>query len=81
LLGDKLRPHQRIGVQFLYDCVMGVKGKNINGAILAGRLLLLLLLLLGCSSDRFFLLADDMGLGKTLQWYSIMSVCAYALDV
>jgi len=30
-----LREHQRIGVQFLYDCLMGLKDFNGNGCILA----------------------------------------------
>lgn len=36
LLGNKLRPHQKIGVQFLFDCTMGLrKGFEGNGCILA----------------------------------------------
>ena len=34
-LTSKLRPHQREGVIFLYECVMGMKGFQGNGAILA----------------------------------------------
>ena len=34
-LASKLRPHQREGVQFLFDCVMGVKGYAGEGCILA----------------------------------------------
>jgi hypothetical protein len=30
-----LRPHQRAGVQFLYDCVMGAREANCFGAVLA----------------------------------------------
>jgi hypothetical protein len=26
-----LRPHQKIGVQFMFDCVMGLNGKTFNG--------------------------------------------------
>lgn len=37
-LGRKLRPHQKEGVQFLYDCVMGLKGFNRFGAILADQM-------------------------------------------
>ncbi|KAI9892739.1 MAG: helicase [Vezdaea aestivalis] len=33
-LGDKLRPHQREGVAFLYECVMGMRDAG-EGAILA----------------------------------------------
>ena len=37
LVGDLLRPHQKIGVQFLFDCLTGLNGKNFkgNGCILA----------------------------------------------
>ncbi|EDR29108.1 DNA repair and recombination protein RAD54B, putative [Entamoeba dispar SAW760] len=36
LLGLKLRPHQKAGVKFMYDCVMGLKqGFRGNGCILA----------------------------------------------
>ncbi|KAL4861016.1 hypothetical protein BDV12DRAFT_180836 [Aspergillus spectabilis] len=35
ILGKHLRPHQREGVQFLYECVMGMRSFNGEGAILA----------------------------------------------
>lgn len=37
ILGDKLRPHQRVGVQFMFDCLTGLNGKSFrgNGCILA----------------------------------------------
>lgn len=34
-VGDKLRPHQKEGIQFLYDCVSGARVKDYNGCILA----------------------------------------------
>lgn len=34
-LASKLRPHQREGVIFLYECVMGMRAFQGNGAILA----------------------------------------------
>ncbi|XP_072023866.1 DNA repair and recombination protein RAD54B-like [Amphiura filiformis] len=34
-LASKLRPHQREGVQFLYECIMGMRAFAGNGAILA----------------------------------------------
>jgi len=34
-LSNHLRPHQREGVNFLYECVMGYKGLGGLGAILA----------------------------------------------
>jgi DNA repair and recombination protein RAD54B len=35
ILCKNLRPHQREGVQFLYECVMGMRSFNGEGAILA----------------------------------------------
>lgn len=35
ILGRVLRPHQREGVQFMYDCLTGVKIDNYYGCILA----------------------------------------------
>jgi SNF2 family DNA or RNA helicase len=35
ILAKWLRPHQREGVQFMYQCVMGLKEYNGNGCILA----------------------------------------------
>ncbi|XP_074637415.1 DNA repair and recombination protein RAD54B-like isoform X3 [Acropora palmata] len=34
-LSQHLRPHQKEGVKFLYECVMGLRNFNGNGAILA----------------------------------------------
>jgi len=34
-LAKWLRPHQREGVSFMYDCVMGLKDFNGKGCILA----------------------------------------------
>ncbi|KAI5367836.1 Putative helicase, P-loop containing nucleoside triphosphate hydrolase, SNF2-like domain superfamily [Septoria linicola] len=38
LLTKSLRPHQRQGVQFLYECVMGMKDYDGEGAILADEM-------------------------------------------
>ena len=38
VVGDKLRPHQRIGVQFLFDCITGEKTPGYCGAILADEM-------------------------------------------
>ncbi|KAK9453128.1 SNF2 family N-terminal domain-containing protein [Dipodascopsis uninucleata] len=38
VLTQHLRPHQRDGVRFLYDCVMGLNGVPGNGAILADEM-------------------------------------------
>eukprot|EP00727_Mastigamoeba_balamuthi_P011178 m51a1_g6683 putative snf2-related domain-containing protein (1688) ;mRNA; f:232670-239767 len=36
VLAEKMRPHQKEGVQFMYDCVMGIRGGyKGNGCILA----------------------------------------------
>lgn len=35
LLAEKMRPHQQLGVEFLYECVMGIRNPNKYGAILA----------------------------------------------
>jgi hypothetical protein len=35
VLAKWLRPHQREGVQFMYECVMGLRGFAGNGCILA----------------------------------------------
>jgi hypothetical protein len=37
VLSNILRPHQREGVKFMYDCVTGVKG-NFNGCIMADEM-------------------------------------------
>ena len=34
-VGSKLRPHQREGVKFVFDCVAGRKPFDGNGALLA----------------------------------------------
>ncbi|KAG0596659.1 hypothetical protein M758_UG273900 [Ceratodon purpureus] len=53
-----LRLHQREGVQFMFECVAGLRGMAIskNANTISG----------GC------ILADDMGLGKTLQSITLM---------
>ncbi|KAF9318403.1 helicase [Linnemannia elongata] len=38
ILGQYLRPHQREGVRFLYECVMQMKDVNGQGAILADEM-------------------------------------------
>lgn len=38
VIGDKLRPHQIIGVQFLYQCIIGAKIEGYHGAILADEM-------------------------------------------
>ena len=38
ILARHLRPHQKEGVRFLYECIMGLKNFNGNGAILADEM-------------------------------------------
>jgi len=38
VLAKWLRPHQREGVQFMYQCVMNMKSFKGNGCILAGKI-------------------------------------------
>lgn len=38
VIGDKLRPHQRAGVKFLFDCITGVRVEGYHGAILADEM-------------------------------------------
>ncbi|CAL9731879.1 DNA repair and recombination protein Rdh54p [Monosporozyma unispora] len=67
LLGKSLRQHQREGVKFIYDCVMGLE-QPTSGTIPIHKGLLL-------ESDSDIsgcLLADDMGLGKTLMTITII---------
>lgn len=57
LLTEFLRPHQREGVQFMFECVTGLREFDGQGKILAANGVDCIYLL-GC------ILADDMGLGK-----------------
>nr|CCC95153.1 unnamed protein product [Trypanosoma congolense IL3000] len=38
VIGDKLRPHQRVGVKFLFDCITGERMPGYHGAILADEM-------------------------------------------
>ena len=38
VLGRKLRPHQIEGVKFMYECVMGMRGHDGKGCILADEM-------------------------------------------
>ena len=38
LLGTVLRPHQREGVKFMYDCVTGSRVEGFNGCIMADEM-------------------------------------------
>jgi DNA repair and recombination protein RAD54 and RAD54-like protein len=70
IIGKWLRPHQREGVQFMYECVMGLKEFKGRGVILAdGKCRFFFVPLLHCNrlSYSCFPITSDMGLGKTLQ--------------
>eukprot|EP00775_Hariotina_reticulata_P011378 gene11378-11527_t len=56
-IAKHLRPHQREGVVFMYECCMGLRDTGGDGAIPSAH---------GC------LLADEMGLGKTLQVIALL---------
>lgn len=38
IIGDKLRPHQRTGVKFLFNCIIGERMPGYHGAILADEM-------------------------------------------
>jgi hypothetical protein len=59
-----LRPHQRSGVQFIYDCITGQRGENAGGEDNGG----------GGGGVRQFgcILADEMGLGKSLMTIALL---------
>ncbi|KAH9298249.1 hypothetical protein KI387_029931, partial [Taxus chinensis] len=37
-LNSKLRPHQREGVKFLFECVMGLRAQAFTGCLLADEM-------------------------------------------
>ena len=55
ILAKWLRPHQREGVKFMYECVMGMKDYDGNGCILAGKIFFMsIICLFVCLSDVTF---------------------------
>ncbi|AQZ13826.1 RDH54 (YBR073W) [Zygosaccharomyces parabailii] len=69
LLSKFLRPHQRDGVKFMYDCVMGLTGpsQNLEKDTTSQSLIL--------DHDQDIngcILADEMGLGKTLMTITLI---------
>lgn len=67
LLGKSLRQHQREGVKFIYDCIMGLERPSLDTIPINKSLLLE-----NDSDISGCLLADDMGLGKTLMTITII---------
>lgn len=67
-LACKLRPHQREGVQFLFECTMGQRGFDGEGCILADDMV-------KCYSNQAILLFNVwfmQGLGKTLMSITLL---------
>lgn len=75
ILCKYLRPHQRQGVQFLYNCITGQGGFKGNGAILADEMYDVPAWQLDSYELRrkaHFLWMDIRGLGKTLQSITLL---------
>lgn len=62
LLSKTLRPHQREGVKFLYDCVMNMVHTKGDESMILER----------DDDIKGCLLADEMGLGKTLMTITLI---------
>ena len=62
ILSKFLRPHQREGVKFLYDCVMGLEHKKSDKSEIVNK----------TDDIKGCLLADEMGLGKTLMTITLI---------
>ncbi len=73
LLARQMRPHQREGLKFMYECVMGLRDTEHTGCILADEMY-------ACFSktsqapQRFLTLCirARRGLGKTLQAIALL---------
>jgi DNA repair and recombination RAD54-like protein len=67
VLSKVLRPHQREGVKFMYECVTGK-------FILSSYSYAIIILFSGKQIDGYHgcIMADEMGLGKTLQCIALM---------
>ena len=68
-LSVHLRPHQREGVVFLYECVTGMRDYAGQGAILAYVHVPVVVVCVHVATTfiQFLWHRDEMGLGKTLQ--------------
>ncbi|XP_064240447.1 DNA repair and recombination protein RAD54B isoform X5 [Aotus nancymaae] len=63
-----LRPHQKEGIIFLYECVMGMRGIKYFPIVIKGSKIISNRMNGRCGA----ILADEMGLGKTLQCISLI---------
>ncbi|QRW11400.1 DNA repair and recombination protein RAD54 [Ceratobasidium sp. AG-Ba] len=68
LLARSLRPHQREGVQFMYESVMGMRTRDQHGCILADEMYVLE----SDSTQNAQFLVAPRGLGKTLQTIALI---------
>ena len=68
MLTQFLRPHQREGVQFMFECVTGLRPFEGQGI----RANMPLPVYQDMDTCTGCILADDMGLGKTLQGITLM---------
>ena len=73
LLSSKLRPHQREGVKFMYDCIMSLDRSSHEELADESKDLTSTNVKLEFDSDvTGCILADEMGLGKTLMTISLI---------
>lgn len=71
-ISKHLRPHQRVGVKFMYDCVLGFSRPTQDISDDQSDTTTKSILLTYDSDVQACLLADEMGLGKTLMTISLI---------
>lgn len=64
VVGNILRPHQREGVKFMYECVTGAKG-DFNGCIMADEVRLILNIFVCLGNSLIFL---SLGFAEISRW-------------
>jgi DNA repair and recombination protein RAD54B len=69
LLSKVLRDHQKHGVRFLYECVMGIRGKILFSKLKIG------------DARKGAILADEMGLGKSIQTIALIWTLLSTLQI
>ena len=73
LLSKFLRPHQRVGIKFMYDCIMSLDQSSNPDLLEEDKDLTSTNVLLEKDSDiNGCILADEMGLGKTLMTIALI---------